>query len=472
MLENAASTMSDPVGSSVGAYEIEEEFDPALLGFPTRSKSVATWPSTSTGDEANTSVSIGGHHHPAGPLPGITCDARDGIVEDATIQPKRDAMGHLSRSATQRRSPTGRYSSADWLPPVHLSERSSIPTPAGKVVDVVDVQTRSSAEATEDGGAAQATGVLAESLHPTLHDFLRNGYDEPDGHSAASAYPTTVSLTPSTGSDVEPEPRRDFRYRKVRLPGRKGYRLTIKPKYGRRAPEERANQVQQALDAAAALRLDEAPEPPPPPLPLESIFQRDLVVAFGDDRLDKLNRLSKLHNTSGDALPSQLRDLFPALADPQSSISLANEIRTHLDLPHLSMNTDKVALRRAIATMREKLYVDIAAALVLPLAPSAQEEPQIDEDDLPLKEDMSLTPMSLDYMEKALPKRFPADKAAIRAFLAKVPNNIGAAYGEPGAVVWERGVGRMAEEPKHEWWRRGYHGVVNTDGPFHVFIDQ
>ncbi|RSH93766.1 hypothetical protein EHS25_006414 [Saitozyma podzolica] len=469
--------MSDAVGSSVGVYEIEEEFDPALLGFPSTSKPAATWPSTSTGNERNTWVPTERHGSPAGPLPDIRSEAGDENLGEATIRHERGAMGHLSRSATQRRPPTGRYSSADWLPSVHLPERSSIPTPAGQAVDVVDVQTRSSAETTEEGAAAQATGVQVESLHPALHGFLRNGDDEPDGHSAASAEPSTVSLTPSTASDLGPEPRRDFRYRKVRLPGRKGYRLTIKPKYGPRPPEERAkldmvaNQVQQALDGAAALRLDETPEPPPPPLPLDSIFQRDLVAAFGADRLDKLNRLSMLHNTSGDALPSHVRDLFPALADPLSSISLANDIRTHLDLPHLSLSTDKVALRRAIATMREKLYVEIAAALVLPLAPPAQEEPQIDEDDLPLKEDMSLTPMSLDHMEKALPKRFPADKAAIRAFLAKVPNNIGAAYGEPGAVVWERGVGRMAEEPKYEWWRRGYHGVVNTDGPVHVFVD-
>jgi hypothetical protein len=255
----------------------------------------------------------------------------------------------------------------------------------------------------------------------------------------------------------------------------------MKPVYRRRPPEERAkldaiaDQVQQALDGAAALRAAESPEPPPPPLPLDSldsIFQRDLVAAFGADRLNKLNRLSKLHNSSGDALPSQLRDLFPALADPTSSISLANEIRTHLDLPLLSSSTDKVALRRAIATMREKLYVETASALVLPLAPPAQEEPPIDEDGLPMKEDMSLTPMSLNLLEKALPKRFPVDKAAIKAFLAKVPGNIGAAYGETGAVVWERGVGRMATEPSSEIWRRGYHGVLNTDGPVHVFVDQ
>jgi hypothetical protein len=35
--------MSDAVGSSVGVYEIEEEFDPALLGFPSTSKPATTW---------------------------------------------------------------------------------------------------------------------------------------------------------------------------------------------------------------------------------------------------------------------------------------------------------------------------------------------------------------------------------------------------------------------------------------------
>jgi hypothetical protein len=351
----------------------------------------------------------------------------------------------------------------------------------------VDLQETSFPAATEDGASAQRTGVPVEILHPASPSFLPNGDYHPDSHSPARAEPSTISSPSSTASDLGSAPKRYFRYRKVRLPGRKGYRLTIKPIHRRRPPEERAkldtiaDQVQQPLDGAAApaLLAAESPEPPPPllplPLPLESldsIFQRDLVAAFGADRLEKLNRLSKLHNTSGDALPSPLRDLFPALADPTSSISLANEIRTHLDLPLLSISTDKVALRRAIATMREKLYVEVASALVLPLAPPPQEEQPIDEDALPMKEDMSLTPMSLDYMEKALPKRFPADKAAIKAFLAKVPNNIGAAYGEPGSVVWERGVGRMADQPKYEWWRRGYHGVVDTDGPVHVFIDQ
>jgi hypothetical protein len=471
--------MSDAVGSSVGVYEIEEEFDPALLGFPSTSKPATTWPSTSTGNERNTWVSAERHGSPAGPLPDIRSEAGDGNVGDATTRPERGAMGHRSRSVTPRRSPTGRYSSADWLPPTDLSEPESTPIAARDKVQLVNPQERPPPEPTTDDGAARSTDDSVEVTRPAPNSRLPNGHPTSNGPSPVS---TRSEPNPSTSSTVSilsgPLPKRDFRLVQVRLPGRKSHRWAVKARHRCRPPIEHAEidviagDDQRALDGAAALRLDETPEPPPPPLPLDSIVQRDLVAAFGGDRLDKLNRLSKLHNTSGDALPSHVRDLFPALADPLSSISLANDIRTHLDLPHLSLSTDKVALRRAIATMREKLYVEIAAALVLPLAPPAQEEPQIDEDDLPLKEDMSLTPMSLDHMEKALPKRFPADKAAIRAFLAKVPNNIGAAYGEPGAVVWERGVGRMAEEPKYEWWRRGYHGVVNTDGPVHVFVDQ
>jgi hypothetical protein len=206
----------------------------------------------------------------------------------------------------------------------------------------------------------------------------------------------------------------------------------------------------------------------------ESVFQNNLVKTFDYSVLSKLETLAKLNNTSGAALPPQLRELFPALANLKTAVHLANDVRTHLDLPLLSTRTDQVGLRRAVATARERLYVELGAALALPLPPTPLgDEPPVDKEGVPLKLDMSMTPMSLDLLAKKLPASFPADRASIKDFLANRPDNVGAEYGELAhSVVWERGVGRMMEKEGVGVRGVGFRGNANSNGLVHVFVDQ
>jgi hypothetical protein len=193
-------------------------------------------------------------------------------------------------------------------------------------------------------------------------------------------------------------------------------------------------------------------------------FQRDVQSALSRSTLDQIIELAKIDNTSGNHLPSQLRDLFPALADPAQAITIAKHLRRQFGLPPLSTKTDRVALRRAVAQMRLSLYTELVSALLLPSAPSPTPDTD-DEDEREKRNKISLVPSAVVHMQKALPAAFPNEKYTIKLFLAHH-----GVFGEPkGKVVWQDGIGKMVGgDPTGP----GFRGKISNDGFVHVFVDQ
>lgn len=199
------------------------------------------------------------------------------------------------------------------------------------------------------------------------------------------------------------------------------------------------------------------------PLP-ETPFQRDLQSTFSRSALLQIDELAKNDNTSGNRLPSHLRDLFPALSDKTSAITIANHLRKQLDLPLLSTKTDSIALIRAVAQMRLGIYTELVSALILPSAPEPAPETD-DEEKHEKKKKISLVPSALVHMHKALPAAFPDDKYAITLFLGNHDP-----LGEmKGKVVWQDGIGTMVGgDPMGP----GFRGKISNEGLVHVFVDQ
>jgi hypothetical protein len=199
------------------------------------------------------------------------------------------------------------------------------------------------------------------------------------------------------------------------------------------------------------------------PLP-ETLFQRDLQTTFSRSALLQIEELAKNDNTSGNRLPSHLRDLFPALSDKASAITIANHLRKQLDLPLLSTKTDSIALIRAVAQMRLGIYTELVSALILPSAPEPAPETD-DEEKHEKKKKISLAPSALVHLHKALPAAFPDDKYAIKAFLGNHDP-----FGEmKGKVVWQDGIGTMVGgDPMGP----GFRGKISNEGLVHVFVDQ
>jgi hypothetical protein len=192
-------------------------------------------------------------------------------------------------------------------------------------------------------------------------------------------------------------------------------------------------------------------------------FQRDIQSSFSHSILEQVVELAKVDNTSGNHLPSQLRDLFPVLSDPAQAVIGANHLRRQLQLPLLTTKTDKVALRRAVAQMRVAIYTEIVSALMLPLAPTPAPETD-DESEKVKKKKISLVPSALQIMQKALPVAFPEDKYNLKLFIGH-----GGILGDTrGKVVWKDGIGQIiGGDP----YGPGFRGKVSTDGVVHVFVD-
>jgi hypothetical protein len=201
----------------------------------------------------------------------------------------------------------------------------------------------------------------------------------------------------------------------------------------------------------------------PDPLP-ETAFQRDIQSTFTRTALLQIEELAKNDNTSGHRLPSHLRDLFPALSDKTSAITIANHLRKQLDLPLLSTKTDGIALIRAVAQMRLGIYTELVSALILPSAPEPAPETD-DEEKHEKKKKISLAPSALVHLHKALPAAFPDDKYAIKLFLGNHDP-----FGEmKGKVVWQDGIGTMVGgDPMGP----GFRGKISNEGLVHVFVDQ
>lgn len=206
-----------------------------------------------------------------------------------------------------------------------------------------------------------------------------------------------------------------------------------------------------------------SPQQPVDPSPSPNTFLADLYSRF-PGAVKLIEAATRHHNATGELLPPHVLPLFERLIDPKEAITAANIIRGHFDLPTLGQPTDQIALRRAMARTRERLYGEIASALILPEAPPpGPASVNGDEDQEIQKPLVQLTTFSLEVMKQRLPIKFGKDKAAIRAFLSNPED----AYGEQaGQVVWERGVGSIKGAPG------GFAGkVLDTEGLLHVFVD-
>ncbi|RXK35226.1 hypothetical protein M231_07529 [Tremella mesenterica] len=125
----------------------------------------------------------------------------------------------------------------------------------------------------------------------------------------------------------------------------------------------------------------------------------------------------------------------------------------------LSTHTDVTALKRTVAHTRQRLYLEIIAALALPDAPLPFSEPDHQFEPEPR---IVLTPSSLNVLRERLPTKFKKDRGVLAAFF-----DAGSLYGQTsGEVIWEHGVGRMAGAGG------GFHPEgVDTGGLVHVFLD-
>ncbi|KAK4686407.1 hypothetical protein P7C73_g3732, partial [Tremellales sp. Uapishka_1] len=242
---------------------------------------------------------------------------------------------------------------------------------------------------------------------------------------------------------LESKPRRQINAKilRTKLPSGK-YRTGVK--------------VRRRAETSPSERSDSTPPEDPPPAK-----KSDFESAFGESTLLHLEQTAKTDAVSAHHLPQQLGDLFESLSDAKASVKLANTIRRELDLPMLSPRCDKIALKRIITQTRERLYVDLMAALSLPLAPAPTECGKEDPEN---KRDMlELTPYALQMLAKKLPKVFPSDKAKLKSFMKEGP------LGEMGTrVIWQGGIGRMLGESSTGV---GYRGKSLPDEGCHVFVD-
>lgn len=269
--------------------------------------------------------------------------------------------------------------------------------------------------------------------------------------------PSLLSTDPITDDSLLISRTARIKLVRIKRPGRRTSRIGVKVIRPKPIPDSEF--LLEPVTSNVSQEVTESlPEPPPG-------FQHDFATTFGTDALERLESAAKLHSSSGQHLPIQLRDLFPALSDPASALGIANALRAEQDLPHLmASKATRIALRRVVALVREKLYVELVSALTLPLAPVSmgnEGEEAIDTE----KPDLSMTPTNLDILSRTLPKAFPHDKAAIKAFLAGEHEE---AYGEKeGKVVWQGGVGRMLGGAGV-----GFREKAIQDGPVHIFVDQ
>lgn len=213
------------------------------------------------------------------------------------------------------------------------------------------------------------------------------------------------------------------------------------------------------------IRLVRQPSLPPPTVVKEEETESqarhvpdhlvDVAAAFGIDFVDKLEKETKANATSGTGMPPSVSDLFSALDDLPTAVAICNGIRANMGVPTLNLaKSNRIPILRQVAKMREHLFITLAAALLLPNAPDADEE-VVHNGEKPIY----LTPTSLEAVGKRLPSVFPRDKAAIKSFMPYV-------FGEEaGKVRWQDGIGRIIGA------EGGYRGKW-ADGDVHVFVDQ
>ncbi|WWD16244.1 hypothetical protein CI109_100670 [Kwoniella shandongensis] len=429
--------------------EVEEEFDPSILGLSFDDEPKKDVVSIADSGLDNSSVSLNATDEPNSPVTPISNNRFTAL----------DLLRSISAS----------YASADWTPEGSPFSRSSISSVNGnKRKDDIHHNDNEAQSCSSPYGSAPVARDFAEQPMPRIK--IDNIVDGVDGDHTATATDMEVtdsyiSTAPSDQDSLHATtrigPRSHITLVRTRLPGRRHYRTKVKV---RRAPvQPLTDNEMTTTDDDIGNMTDNAPSYPEPP----TQFQRDLVSAFGHTALEKLEHQAKLDSTSGNQVPPVIRDLFPALADPLSAIRIANVFRRRLELPLLTNShtkSDKIALRRAIARMRDTLYVEMAAAMSLPLAPIPSADADHTGDEEYVKRVVTMTPSSLQIMATRIPIVFPAEKGLVKAFLA---DDYQQAYGErQGKVVWQGGVGRMRGQGEG-----GFRGSVDSSGPCHIYVD-
>ncbi|WVF71843.1 hypothetical protein IAT40_006652 [Kwoniella sp. CBS 6097] len=443
------------------SFEIEEELDPSILGLEPDPRVVPNQAEIVQISEKgqNASESTGDH------VAFVQADAP--LVHDVPVIPPWTALDLLKSIA-------GSYASADWVPSNNnKTTQSAYEQYAFFGPTSVRTSSKGSSHSHTDNGSGH---------HPVARDFAEDApATTPSPESSVSAKgaemektESYVSTAPSANLNVTTDttdlaettnrrPRVLVTWVRTRLPGRRRYRTGIRV---HRAPitipiskETETDEETNLTDNEIASQISIVPERPEP----FTQFQRDFANTFGRDNLDKIEHQAKLDSTTGNLAPQIIRDLFPALGDIQSATKIANVIRRQSGLPLLSTTkSDKIALRRALAKMRENLYTEMVAALAIPLAPKSLETD--DEEEKDEKKAVTLTPTALTILGNKMPKVFSAEKSLIKAFLA---NDYEQAYGEKkGRVVWQGGVGRVIGKGEG-----GFRGTVDTEGLCHVYVD-
>ncbi len=360
-------------------------------------------------------------------------------AEDA--RPRSNGTSHtINGNGSHNNTVYDASSEQDRQPDTPPAGSSPLPRPTDRVLN--GDSTTSTAKQVED---------TLISLEPIKTESLGT-------HQHSEMSPSLLSTTPIAESLATPTRIAQIQLVRIKRPGRRACRIGIKVMRPNPLPDSEF--ILEPVTSNLTSNITEfIPEPPP-------VFQSDFLATFGPDALDMVEANAKLHSSSGQHLPIQLRDLFPALSDPTSALGIANALRSEHDLPHLTPSkANRIELRRVIAQMREKLYVELVSALSLPLAPDALESDDEAEAEVEGKPSLSMTPTNLDILSRTLLKTFPHEKAVIKPFLADGQD---AAYGEKeGKVVWQGGVGRMLGGEGV-----GFREKAIMDGPVHVFVDQ
>ncbi|WVQ69699.1 uncharacterized protein L199_007919 [Kwoniella botswanensis] len=279
---------------------------------------------------------------------------------------------------------------------------------------------------------------------------------------------STIISSGDTASYEEPDmkPRSYVKIIRARIPGSKRYRQAIRVY---RPPPASTSIDDTTIDPSIASALVPEPEIESE---MHSQFQKDIYHTFGKDLIDKIVHQSKLNSTSGATFPSILRDLFPSLSDVHTTLKIVNHMRRQVDLPILEFRRmNRIELRKLIAKMREGLFIDLVSALILPLAQDnprkAGEGKGTDTEFATTDEEkvkVTLTPTNLKIMEKKLPKVFPGEKSLIKSFLSE---DYKYAYGENmGHVIWQGGIGKVRGKGEG-----GFRGKEDIEGDTHIYVD-
>ncbi|WWC69093.1 uncharacterized protein I206_103029 [Kwoniella pini CBS 10737] len=426
--------------------DIEEEFHPSLLGLDSLSVEKQKDPSSTQADVIEVKEQVKSVVDLAidqAPLSNVT--------PDTPVRPLTalDLLAAITCSI-----------------PSHPTSTDSQPEAIGKSTgsDFSKHHVAPIAVARDFADQDQAQIGLQNNDTPKLHvrtedDFLSSEYKSCSVLSEAASLEDTLSLERNI------RPRSVVKLTKCRIPGSKRYRMAIRI-YRPPSPltTDHEDTEDDTIETHSQSSVPSRAEPP-------TRTQKDLSDVFGREILDKIEHQSKLDSTAGSTFPSVLRDLFPALSDFNMTVKIVNVFRRQLDLPILdARRLDKIAMRRSIAKMREGLYTELMAALILPLAPPPKvvdtdgEITNTDGETEAELDRVTLTPTNLKILETKLPKNFSAEKGLVKTFLN---NDHEYAYGEKlGHVIWQGGIGRMRGKGTE-----GFRGHYNTDCQTHVFVD-